>query len=38
MPATLDALARCQVKYIELDGWDEDITKVSKFENLPGNA
>ena len=38
MPTTLDELAKCQVKYIELDGWDEDITKVQKFEDLPTNA
>jgi adenylosuccinate synthase len=38
MPATLDALAKCEVKFLELDGWDEDITKVQKFEDLPANA
>jgi len=28
MPSTLDDLAACKVQYIELDGWNEDISKV----------
>ena len=38
MPGTLEELAKCEVKYAEFDGWDEDISKVSSFEKLPKNA
>ena len=38
MPSTLDDLAACKVQYIELDGWNEDISKVSKFSDLPKAA
>lgn len=37
-PASLDDLAKCEPIYEELDGWNEDITKVEKFEYLPENA
>lgn len=38
MPASLDDLAKCKVNFIELDGWDEDISNVVEFEKLPRNA
>lgn len=37
-PASLKELDRCEPVYEELPGWDEDITGVKKFENLPMNA
>lgn len=38
MPASLDHLAKCQVKYVELDGWTEDIMDITAFDKLPRNA
>lgn len=37
-PASLKELDRCKPVYEELPGWDEDITGVKKFEDLPVNA
>ncbi|WP_267201192.1 adenylosuccinate synthase [Limosilactobacillus kribbianus] len=37
-PASLKELDRCEPVYEELPGWDEDITSVKKFEDLPINA
>ena len=37
-PASLEDLAKCEPVYEELDGWNEDITKVEKFEDFPENA
>ena len=37
-PASLKGLDRCEPVYEELPGWDEDITGVKKFEDLPVNA
>ena len=37
-PASLKVLDRCEPVYEELPGWDEDITGVKKFEDLPINA
>ena len=37
-PASLEDLAKCEPVYEELDGWNEDLTKVEKFEDLPENA
>lgn len=37
-PASLKELDRCEPVYEELLGWDEDITGVKKFEDLPVNA
>ena len=31
-------LINCEPVYIEMDGWDEDITSVRDFEQLPGAA
>lgn len=38
MPATVEELAKCKTVSVELDGWDEDITKCKSFEDLPRNA
>ena len=38
MPATLEELNRVKPLYVEMDGWDEDITHVTSFEELPLNA
>jgi len=38
IPASLDDLARCEVKFVEMDGWTEDMTKARSFEELPKNA
>ena len=38
MPASLDDLGKCQVKFVELDGWEEDISNITEFEKLPRNA
>ena len=37
-PASLEDLAKCEPVYEELDGWNEDLTNIEKFENLPENA
>jgi adenylosuccinate synthase len=37
-PASLKELERCKPIYEEFPGWDEDITKVKKFSDLPINA
>ena len=37
-PASLAELDRCKPIYDELPGWDEDITHVTKFDDLPENA
>lgn len=37
-PASLKELERCKPIYEKLPGWDEDITKVTKLEDLPENA
>ena len=38
MPASLDDLARCKTNYLELDGWEEDISDIVDFTKLPRNA
>lgn len=38
VPADTDMLYRAKPVYEELDGWDEDITKIKKYENLPENC
>lgn len=38
MPATLEELAECEVKYIELDGFGGDIANSKQFSDLPKNA
>jgi adenylosuccinate synthase len=37
-PANIDRLARAKPVYETLPGWDEDLTEVTTFEDLPGNA
>ncbi|CDO94095.1 unnamed protein product [Kluyveromyces dobzhanskii CBS 2104] len=37
-PEDLLALANVEVEYVTLPGWEEDITKVSTYEELPENA
>lgn len=38
LPATIKDIERCEPVYEELPGWQEDITHVSSFEELPFNA
>ena len=38
MPGNVEDLARCKTVFADLQGWDEDITKVECFEKLPANA
>jgi len=38
MPASLDELAKAEVEYETLPGWKEDISNVTKYEDLPKNA
>ncbi len=38
VPANIKDYERCQPVYIEVDGWKEDITGVTSFEELPVNA
>lgn len=38
VPANTSLLYRAKPIYEELDGWDEDITKVQKYEDLPENC
>ncbi|SHK51915.1 adenylosuccinate synthase [Tepidibacter formicigenes] len=37
-PASLEILEKCEPIYEELDGWKEDITNATTFEDLPQNA
>ncbi len=37
-PADLNLLDKVKVEYIEILGWEEDISKVRKYEDLPKNA
>lgn len=37
-PASLKLLAECEPIYEEMDGWDEDISHVRSFDELPVNA
>lgn len=37
-PASLDLLAQCEVEYIELPGWKQNISKARKLNDLPENA
>ena len=38
IPANMSDFERCEAIYIELEGWTEDITRVSTFSGLPVNA
>jgi adenylosuccinate synthase len=37
-PATLKALAECKPVYEELPGWEEDISGIRRYEDLPTNV
>ncbi|AAS50585.2 ABL186Wp [Eremothecium gossypii ATCC 10895] len=37
-PEDLLVLSKVDVEYVTLPGWDEDITKISRYEDLPENA
>jgi len=37
-PASLKDLAKCEPVYEEFDGWNEDISDVKSFDELPDNA
>lgn len=37
-PADLDTLARVEVQYVELPGWEQSIEDITKFEDLPENC
>ncbi|WFD10259.1 adenylosuccinate synthase [Tepidibacter hydrothermalis] len=37
-PASLELIDKCEPIYEELDGWNEDITLATTFEELPVNA
>jgi len=38
MPSTLDGLGKVEVEYETMDGWKSDISKCTKFEELPAAA
>ncbi len=38
VPANIREFEKCEPVYIEVDGWTEDITGVTSFEELPVNA
>lgn len=38
VPSTIAAYNRCKPVYIEVDGWQENITADSSFDQLPANA
>lgn len=37
-PSNLDDLARVEVKYVEFDGWTEDISQCKSYNQLPANC
>ena len=37
-PADLSVLEKCKVQYIEMTGWQEDISAAKKFRQLPKNC
>jgi len=38
MPSIVDHLSDCEPVYIEMPGWQEDITEITSFDELPSNA
>ena len=38
IPASIKEVEQCEPIYIELPGWNEDITKITNFSDLPDNA
>ncbi len=37
-PETLSVLEQCVPEYIEMPGWQEDISSITRFDDLPANA
>jgi len=37
-PSSLKELAKCEPVYEDFEGWEEDISDIRKYEDLPGNA
>lgn len=37
-PSSVDEIEKAKPVYVELDGWTEDITKITNFNDLPENA
>ncbi len=37
-PASLEQLAQCKPVYVDMPGWDEDISGIRDFDKLPENA
>ena len=37
-PADLPALERCEPIYEELDGWDQDLSTIRSYADVPKNA
>ena len=38
LPAQLEILEKCEAEYIEMDGWDDNLTNVKSLKDLPKNA
>lgn len=38
MPSTIEELARVQVVYEKVKGWNSDISNIQNFEELPKDA
>lgn len=38
IPASLTDFGKVEVEYLEMEGWDEDISKAKKFSDLPKNC
>jgi adenylosuccinate synthase len=38
VPSTIAQLERVEAEYIEVDGWNEDITNIKSYDELPANA
>ncbi len=38
IPSTIDEFSKCKPIYIELNGWDSNISNVKSFDDLPTNA
>ncbi|MDR2867192.1 MAG: adenylosuccinate synthase [Acholeplasmatales bacterium] len=37
-PSTIEELEKVEPVYLQLAGWDEDLTKITKYQDLPINA
>ena len=38
VPSTITRFSRCKPVYIEMPGWQEDVTGIKSFDELPVNA